>query len=259
MKNAIWQGVGLGLAMCSTLAVAAGEIKLQLASSIVSSKYGISQQSSTFEANVANLAYNKQVFAHYKQSDGTWVDLPLSYNRSVGSGREIWSTSYSPPLNSTIDLQFALKYVVNGQTYWDNNNGNNHFVPKDSGAHLGAGINVYNLYYQPTVRLGLSDQYVYGAAALKNLAVLKDVTVVYSTDNWTTTKYASASYSPNHWAGAYSSAPNPNAAGFEVWPFSLNVGTGASQVDYAIRYTVNGEVHWDNNGGQNYRSALVRQ
>jgi len=259
MKKAIWNVVGLGLAVWSTVATAAGEIKLQQVTSIVSTKYGISQQGSTFEANVANLAYNKQVFAHYKREDGTWVDLPLTYSRSAGSGREIWTTSYSPPLNTTIDLQFALKYVVNGQTYWDNNAGGNYFVPKDSGAHLGAGINIHNLYHQPAVRLGYSDAYVYGAAALRNLAVLKDVTIVYSTDNWVTTKSTTASYSPNHWAGAYSSAANPNADGIEVWPFSLNVGTGATQVDYAIRYTVNGEVHWDNNGGQNFRSSLVRQ
>lgn len=259
MKKAIWTALGLGLVACSTGATAAGEVRLQQVTSIVSSKYGISQQGSTFEANVANLAYNKQVFAHYKREDGSWVDLPLTYSRPAGSGREIWTTSYSPPLNTTVDLQFALKYVVNGQTYWDNNNGGNYFVPKDSGAHLGAGINVLNLYHQPTVRLGVSDTSVYGAAALRNLAVLKDVTIVYSTDNWATTKSTTATYSPNHWAGAYSSAANPNADGIEVWPFSLNVGAGASQVDYAIRYTVNGEVHWDNNGGQNYRSALVRQ
>jgi len=259
MKNAVWQGLGALLAVVSFGAHAAGEVKLQQVTSIVSSKYGISQQGTTFEANVANLAYSKQVYAHYKREDGTWIDIPLAYNRAAGNGREIWTAPYGLPLNTTNDVQFALKYIVNGQTYWDNNGGSNYFVPKDSGATLGPGLNVYNLYYQPTSRVGANDAYQYGTVVVRNLAVTKDIAVVYSTDNWATSKTASTTYSPNHWTGAYSSATNPNAAGFEAWAFSLHVGTTATQVDYAIRYTVNGETFWDNNGGQNYRTTIVRQ
>jgi len=259
MKHAIWHSIGLAFALASGAATAAGEVKLQQVTSIVSSKYGISQQGTTFQANVANLAYNKQVYAHYKREDGSWIDIPLSYTRAAGAGREIWTAPFGLPLNTTNDVQFALRYVANGQTYWDNNNGSNYFVPKDSGTTLGPGLKVYNLYHQDTARIGASDQYVYGTAVLKNLAVNKAVTVVYSTDNWATTKTASASYSPNHWAGAYSSAPNPNGAGDEAWTFSLQVGTAATQVDYAVRYVVNGETFWDNNGGGNYRTVIVRQ
>jgi hypothetical protein len=258
MNKAVWYGMGVFLAASSSLASAAGEVKLQEVTSIVSSKYGQSQQGTTIQATIKNLAFSKQVFAHYQRVDGTWTDLPLAYVRATGDGKEVWSTSLGLPLNTTQDVQFALKYVVNGQTYWDNNNGANYFVPKDSGATLGAGVNVYAHSYQPAIRLGVSDQYVHGAVVLKNLAVQKDVTVQYSTDNWATTRTAVATFALNPWTGAYSSAQNPNAAGFEVWNYTLNVG-GANEVAYAIRYVVNGETHWDNNFGQNYRTNIERQ
>ena len=258
MKKAIAYAVAAVLAGLSGAVSAAGEVKLQEVTSIVSTKYGQSQQGTSLQASVKKLAFSKQVYAHYQKLDGSWVDLPLSYVRAAGEGQELWATSIPLPVNTTQDLQFALKYVVNGQTYWDNNNGNNYFIPKNSGATLGSGLNVYNLYFQPTLRVGVSDTTLSGVAVLKNLAVQKDVTVQYSTDNWVTVKTAVATYSSTPWAGAYSSAPNPNAAGYEVWNFALNVGN-ATEVAYAIKYVVNGETHWDNNFGQNYRTTLVRQ
>lgn len=259
MKQSIRATVALAIATTWTGAHAAGEVTLQQVTSTVSSRYGMSQQGTTFEANVANIAFNKQVFAHYRGPDGAWVDVPLTFKRRLGEGREIWSGGLGLPLNTTHDVQFALKYVVNGQTYWDNNRGANYFVPKDSGASLGAGVKVYDLYHQATARLGTTDTHVHGTVVLKNLAVAKAVDVVYSTDRWASSGTVAATYSPSHWAGAYSTAANPNGTGHEVWVYSLPVDTSATQVEYAIRYRVNGETFWDNNGGLNYRTSIERQ
>lgn len=258
MKNLMKLVLGSALALYGSLAWAVNEVKFQKVQSVVSTRYGQSQQNVRFEANVANLAFAKQVFAHMRRTDGSWFDLPLSFNRRISNNREIWEGSYSPPLNTPHDLLFTLKYVVNGQTYWDNNGGQNYAMARDAGSKLASGLNVYNGNYSPTMALGASESHVYGWATVRNLAFAKVVRVRYSTDNWATTKIANASYSPYFWSSWYSSATNPNQYGFEEWRFSLNVGTAATQVAYAIEYTVNGQTWWDNNYGRNYHTAIVR-
>ena len=259
MKTLIKMVVGVALAVCASLATAANEVKFQKAQSVVSTRYGQSQQNVRFEANVANLGFAKQVFAHLQRGDGSWIDVPLAYNRNISNNREIWEGTYSPALNTTYNIRFALKYVVNGQTYWDNNAGQNYTMAKDSGSKLAGGLNVYNGNYAPTLTLGVSDPYLRGWVTVRNLAFAKVVRVRYSTDGWATYKIANAAFSADFWRSWYSAATNPNQYGFEEWRFTLNVGTAATRVDYAIEYKVNGQTWWDNNYGLNYHTNIVRQ
>ena len=60
-----------------------------------------------------------------------------------------------------------------------------------------------------------------------------------------------------YWSSAYSTAANPNSYGYETWNFKLDVGN-ATQVEYAISYTANGQTYWDNNYGRNYFTRIVR-
>lgn len=258
MKKLVLPFVGILFAVFSTSAFAADEVKLQKAKSLVSTKYGQSQQFITFEANVENLNYGKQVYAYVRDGSGTWSNIPLSYNRSAGAGREIWSTSYSLPLNTTYDLQFALKYVVNGQTYWDNNGSQNYALAQDAGSRLGNGLNVYNDNFEPSVNLGVGGQTYYGFVSVRNLSPTKLVRIHYSTDNWNTTQVASATWAQYPYAGRYSNAVNPNPYGIEDWGYQLNVGN-ANEVVYAIEYVVNGVSYWDNNFGNDYRVTFTRQ
>ena len=244
--------------MGSLAASAAGEIQLLRAQSSVSYAEGLHYQQPTIDALVANLGYTKQVSVHLLNAQGVWVDIPLSYSRPAGAGYELWSanrTAFDGLLGySTLNLTFALKYVVNGQTYWDNNGGKNYSVAADSGSYLPV-LNVYNSNYQAQVYASQGGPYIYGTVTVRNIAYAKQITVIYSTDNWVTTQTAVATYSPNYWLNAYSSASNPNQYGFEEWTFGINTGT-ATKVQYAIAYAVNGQTYWDNNFGQNYSVTI---
>lgn len=220
------------------------------------------------EALVANLGPTKTVYAHTLFSNGYWLDIPFFYNRPAANGMEVWTADVHGDLDTYgTMLTFALKYTVNGQTYWDNNNGANYKITPDGGVLLAAGINVYNGPYYPGVPVNVGTDNVYtGYVTVRNLAPAKQVKVVYTTDGWATTQTASANYSPAFWTAFYtagfpptaiSKVANPNAYGVEEWTYSLPVGATATQLHYAISYTVNGQTYWDNNFGRNYSVSLT--
>lgn len=259
MKRTLLLVLASVMSLASLSVVAANEVQLLRAHSTVSSRYGMSVQQPRFDVLVANLSYAKQVYVHLKKFDGTWVDVPLAFNRPADNGREVWSGAY---MNSdqngltfkTWDLEYSIKYLVNGQTYWDNNGGKNYVLARDSGNFLKSGINAFYGDYQPSVR-AYGTQFS-GSVTVRNIAYSKQIKVIYSTDGWLTTKTAFATFNPWIWAGAYSSATNPNQYGFEEWNYTLEVGN-ANQVEYAIAYITNGQTYWDNNFGRNYKTVLV--
>lgn len=259
MKKTILAALGILLA---AQAWAADEVKLLRSQSTVSTKYGITVQSVRFEALVKNLAYAKQVYAHLKKPDGSWVDVPLAYHRAADTGREVWVGNFldstaTGPTFQTWDLEFALRYKVNGQEYWDNNAGKNYKQAKDSGSLL-VGTQVLARYADTNNPYYVYGGSVYGSVTVKNLAAAKSVKVLYSTDGWKTSQTAQASFSSTHWTGGYSAAANPNAYGSEEWTYELLVGNTATRVEYAVSYTVNGATYWDNNFGRNYVLSLAR-
>lgn len=261
--------MALLLSGASALGLAANEVRLLKAESVVDQHYASNAQSPRFDVLVANLAFQKQVFIHLKTGSGQWRDVPLSYNRPAGSGYEVWSGTYSnlDPATGAIlppfDPEFVVKYVVNGQTFWDNNGGANYRMGRNSGTLL-AGANVYEGWYRPLAST-LGGNF-YGFATVRNIAFNKAVTVLYTTDNWATTRRAAATFASNFWTfsptGVRSSAPNPGLNGFEEWNYTLNVGS-ARRVEYAIRYDVEvsgtTRTYWDNNFGQNYVVTLNPQ
>lgn len=245
------------LALWSCTAFAAGEVKLLKVQSTQSYYKGY-WTSGRFEVLVANLAFQKNVHLHIRQKSGVWTDYPLSYNRPANNGKEVWTadfTLYNQPTDAD-ELLFAVKYQVNGQTFWDNNNGANYRFTRNFGNVL-VGTNVYNGLYQTTLNL-YGGNTVHAYVTIKNLAANKVVKVVYSTDNWLTAKTVYASYDPQFWNSSYSTISNPNAYGFEEWRFQMDVGSSSTKVDYAISYTVNGQTYWDNNFGRNYAITLIR-
>ncbi|GAA5185118.1 carbohydrate-binding protein [Niveibacterium umoris] len=239
-------------------ALAAGEVGLLKANSYISYYRGYSHIG-RFEVQVANLAYEKQVSAYIKRSDGVWVDYPLSFVRATNGNKEIWAAdfySYSLP-DTGSNIEFAVKYAVGGATYWDNNGGANYKLGKGAGTLLGNGVNVYGAYFSPEVVVGAGTTTWSNYTTVRNLAYAKEVKVVYTTDNWATTKVATATYSKDFWNSSYYTIPNPNVMGFEEWRYTLDIGN-ATQVEYAISYKVNGVTYWDNNYGRNYFSRLIR-
>lgn len=224
------------------------------------SGYGPSTIVKTFYVEVANLAYQKNVYIHHLMVDGTWQDLPLTYINSIDANTDMWELNYSyistAPTSQALGNQFAIKYVVNGQTYWDNNGGNNYQISGTVGMYLQNGINVsvdtnYSYYaaYTPP-----SNSNFYISVDLRNIAYAKNVSVVYSTDGWKTVQTAPLSF-PNYLIiGEETSLPNPNPFGIERWTGSITVTPSTQQfIQFAVSYTVNGQTYWDNNFGKNYQ------
>ena len=226
-------------------ALAAGEVRLLKAFSAVSTKYGISQQTVQFTLVVQNLAYEKQVAIHMKGVSGEWFDLPASYAGPAEDGFEQWKISTSFPTTEPLrDLEFVAKYTVNGQTYWDNNNGQNYFLGKNDGTLLnGTNILVSSAYLRADGTLDV-------AVDVRNLAYEKTVTVVYTTNDGATWHNASASYASGYTYG-YAYLASPNAQGVERWNVSTNIGA-AQSVLFGVRYNVNGTYYWDRNFGRNF-------
>ncbi|MGC3996127.1 MAG: carbohydrate-binding protein [Anaeromyxobacter sp.] len=77
---------------------------------------------------VKNLAYQKVVRIAYTV-DG-WQTVQSAYATYTSTeypGVERWSFKYAVPV-STTEVQLAVEYQVNGQSFWDNAFGSNYFV-----------------------------------------------------------------------------------------------------------------------------------
>lgn len=230
-------------------ALAAGEVRLLKAFSSVSNRYGYTWQDTQFTLIVKNLAYEKQVAIHVKDVSGQWVDLPASYAGPAEDGHEVWKVShqyanYPPHHVPTRDLEFVAKYTVNGQTYWDNNGGQNYFLAQHGGTLLNGTHVLLNSSYLRT------DGSLDVSVDVRNLAYTKNVAVVYSKDGGQTWQEAAASYVSGY-TYAYGYLSSPNAQGIERWTLWLT-NTGAQSIRLAVRYTVDGQTYWDNNFGRDY-------
>jgi hypothetical protein len=71
-----------------------------------------------FTLAVEDLGYEKEVAIHL--SDGR--EYPARYLEPLCCHYELWECAI-PIDQRDLNLQFALRYTVNGRTYWDNNHG----------------------------------------------------------------------------------------------------------------------------------------
>jgi len=229
----------------------------------------------TFYVEVANLAYNKQVFVYHKMSDGTWKEFPLAYMKQADNNAEVWGWELNygvgTPAAQTFAAvgfsdEFVLKYIVNGQTFWDNNNGKNYNISspyKTDGLFLQDGVNVSADTYKSYLLLSPSpnNHYVQVQADVRSLAYNKQVTLVYTTNAWRTVQYQSLNYASTYAYGGDNIFLNNSLQNFEKWTtgFYIPQGQGPISLQYAISYKVNGVEYWDNNYGRNYTIAIRTQ
>jgi len=208
------------------------------------------------EIEIANLAYSKNVEVHYSIDGGVWKTVICSYDRTLVNGIEIWKMNIDCFLMpnkaqlKSIACQFAIKYTVNGKTYWDNNNGANYKISTEG----------TNIQY-PTEILGTSNVLLKSAEGIKNswpayanslnyavlvknLAYSKKVSIVYTTDNWKTTYVTPLSYG------------STTSSGNEIWLLSTLIALDVQNITFCVSYDVNGVTYWDNNGGLNYQLGI---
>lgn len=204
---------------------------------------------------VMNTQYYKEVYAHHSLADGSWVDIPAHYERSGNSVYELWHidpdqfSNYGPYSN-----QFVLKYIVGGQTYWDNNNGANYILTGHSqngpGPMLGNNINVL-LRGASLYRDTIGNYLLSASIDVRNIAYAKNVQLIYTTNDWSTSTSLNANYTVESQTGWCSLISWPNAYSIERWKISSVPVTGSS-IKFYISYTVNNITYYDNNYGANY-------
>ncbi len=196
-----------------------------------------------FEVEISNLSSNKLVTIYHKMRNNTWQDFGLQFSRYASNGNEIWVGTFQEPFEGYAD-KFAVKYTVNGITYWDNNGGNNYtFLQSETPAVLfGNNINVLKTNDVEFFSIGGASTIFQVKADVRNIAYQKEVKVIYTTDNWATNQTFYLGYNLTPYA-------NTN---FENWTGFTELSSTVNRVEFAIVYKVNGVEYWDNNYGKNY-------
>lgn len=180
----------------------------------------------------------KKVYLHGTTSEtGSWTDTEATYVGTLADGSLIYKARTDKNFSSTPYAKFALKYVVNGNTYWDNNYGQD-YTHKNA---LGSAVVKAHTYANEAASNSVGG-YMDVYATVKNLAYTKDIKVVYTTNNWATTKKAPLNYQFT------------NDDGSEEWKVDDSVSVPYNAKFY-IQYKVNGQTYIDNNFG-NYYSIM---
>ncbi len=190
------------------------------------SKYGITGRYVYIQTK--DNASNQQVYVHYQYlEDQEWKDVQADYFTTLPDGSKIWRAYFQ-----SIQTKYAIKYVADGQTFWDNNNGNDYTYE-----YLGvAPITV--------TRTGATYNGYAIRAVVQNYAYEKNVVVRYTEDNWATYHDVPLSYEIQ------------DEYGTEFWETTVPVNTSnLSGFEYCVYYQVNGQTYWANNFGQNYNSS----
>lgn len=167
-------------------------------------------------------ASNQQVYVHYNDANtfGGWKDAEAEYITTLADGSKIWKA-----YTFSYDLEYAIKYVADGQTYWDNNNGNNYHKEI-----LGTAPIKVNRRYSGDFNV-----------TLQNYAYQKNVQIRYTEDNWKTYKDVPLSYQ------------STNSDGTENWSVDLKLDNNMTdEFHYCAYYQVNNQTYWENNLGENY-------
>lgn len=218
------------LCVTGTLTVsAAGQDRVKLHSA---TPYFVKYGMTTYEAFIQTKdnAADQKVYVHYNYMNGeTWLDREAEYFTTLSDGTKIWKAYFT-----TFNAKYCIKYVADGVTYWDNNNGNDY----TAGNAIGSA---------PIISERMQYQYPYMGytvkALLQNYAYHKNVFVRYTTDGWKSFNDVPMFYSVSHGNGT------------ETWTAALPIGrldyTG-EDFHYAICYQVNGQEYWANNFGADY-------
>lgn len=240
LKQIVRAVLSLSFSLAAVSSFAAEEIRLvDLRSSAcppVSGCYASTYFKGVVE--VKNLAYGKQVTMVYKNNDGSWSSTNGQYLAPSTSGKELWTVSLPAPVSAV-----AFKYVVNGQTYWDNNGGKNYAINVYGTDALLGYPAISGAFGQYEENISMRGRYIRGNILVKNLSGTKTIKAVYTDNNWATSKTSYLSYA------------STAASGVEFWNFTLPIADTAKleNVKIAFQYTWPSGNVWDNNYGKNYR------
>jgi maltose 6'-phosphate phosphatase len=221
---------------------------------VVSRRQKSARQTLSFLLSVENLGYGKQVDVVWAGEDGIWQVLPARYVCKRGDSQELWQAQVKRNRTARKNLpgavRFALRLRVNGEEYWDNNQGWNYDSPADSGIKLAR--DCFLAITDMPNKLGEEQKLLPITIATGHLLRAEKVSIHWTTDHWHHSQITPCVSSGSYWQkSAGSAATNPGADGVRVWTTRLKIGH-AFKIHFCLSYEVNGQTYWDNNGGSNY-------
>ncbi len=207
---------------------------------------------SQFRAKVKNLAFDKDVAIRYRQPDGVFTEKTMVFSPGNHFGDYDLFTLNDNTFTTT---QFVLRYTVNGQTFWDNNNGNDYRVneirPNTVGGNIALNKAVAHVGTEAGGGFVFTTSWVDGEILVANLSFNKQVGIRLTTNNWATSRDTLASFSSTV-------AVAEGTSEVELWTFEtpeFNLDESSPNFQFAIFYNDvdTGSSFWDSNFGQNYK------
>ena len=202
----------------------------------------------SISAKVKNIGFAKDVAAHYTNDGNTWQDRALGFSAHFADHDIFAGTIEDDPVE-----QFVIRYSVDGQTFFDNNFGQNY---RPGLALVGENV-VLN---RATARQGseagggfvFTTSWLEGEILVNNLSFVKDVGVRVSLDGGGTWSDTHAAFSGQNTADHRFVGP------VEVWTLKtpeFNLNAASPEFRFAVFYRngATGDIFWDNNFGQDYR------
>jgi maltose 6'-phosphate phosphatase len=206
---------------------------------------------------VENLGLDKRVDVIWAGEDGVWQTLAARFISQHGERQELWCAEFKQtqtakkPLPGTI--LFSLRYRVNGEEFWDNNNGWNYVSEADSGLKLSNHVEVLNTGY--VSRLSDEQKSMPVTVAVDQSLAARKVIIHWTPDNWRHTYQTPCFLTKEYWQKtAGSAAANPNQYGVQTWTGRLKI-RDAFRVQYCIACEGKDQTVWDNNAGINYTAS----
>ncbi len=219
----------------ASMSFATNEVRLQYAQFTPYYENGFDHAELEGSIEVKNLGPVKQVWLHYQNALGDWVDHPAFYTAPTTDNYEAFTFRLPLP-GSVSSVRFAVKYRVNGQTYWDNNNQQDYRFDGNTQTafkHQSVAVDDASRYYN---KVTLSARSRYQSTGDK-------VALVYSVDHWQTQqrRELTLSHTVN---GLYGSS------GF--WQTTLGIEY-YRPFEYFLEYQTGNEVEQDDYHGKGYR------
>lgn len=218
------------------------------------------RQELVFVVLIDNIAYDKLVEVCWAGEDKTWHVLRAEYQSFGGANREVWRAQahFFPSEDASLpgDIEFKLRYRVNGQEYWANNDSRSYLLNADSGLLLEQHASLLNADFNPILQAGQRHYPI--TVAVRHSLQPKRVYLHWTTDNWRSAQETPCFFRRMYWEKTRrSSARNPNRYDTSIWVAQLKVDD-AFRVQYAIACETARRTIWDNNFGQNYVARRQR-
>ena len=198
---------------------------------------------------VQNIAFSKDVAVYYAQANGTWVGRALTWQKNFGD-YDVFARND----NTFVSTEFVIRYSVNNQTFWDNDDGRNHQIDERRPNTIAGNVMLNKAIARRGSQAGggfaFTTSWVEGEIFVKNLSFNKRVGIRLSANRWMSFQDTDASFQGNV-------AVAVGLSQVEVWKFKtpeLNLDQSTPEFKFVVYYNNldNGEWFWDNNFAQDY-------